>query len=528
MNDSAPSRTYRFGLTAAATMFSNFDGPRMAVLGTTGVLGLIFVLAHAWPLGVIVILIGLGLGMTSVGGLPTTSVIGDRGSFAMRQKVSIASVPTGTMYAKVADPLDVDPIGIGGSGDGGTSLVSGTPARSKHGKKKGGSAPQPKKSKAGKIANLDTLCYHEFQGPFGKLHLAEHDRFGLVVHGGSPSTRSITFGWRTEFSQAFALLPLAEQDQAMETFASVLNSVSNASSAVRRVSWIARQVPSDSSDAEAYVAANLNFERDKDEIEDYLHLLGRLTDAASSHEVYLFLTVVLGRDAKDIVTQAAQDMEVRVHATGVTTHPMSVDDIRRYYHAALRGSAFEDAPTRPLGVAGPLATREGWDHVLFDETYHRSLVVTAWPRQAVQAPWLRPMLTLAVPGASRTVAVHFSPVPRALALRRARTALTSRESKITSKAESGTLVTSEDRRLVDQMRERESLITGGYAEHRIAAIVSLAAPDLASLDRAGKATVYAADSAQLDLRVRCGRQLELAMTSLPGGDFTFAAGWWMA
>jgi hypothetical protein len=134
---------------------------------------------------------------------------------------------------------------------------------------------------------------------------------------------------------------------------------------------------------------------------------------------------------------------------------------------------------------------------------------------AVGPAWLAPLLVAAVPGAVRTVAVHFEAVPAGVAARRARAARQGADLDSEDRTRLGFGVGARDRRAQAEAAAAEHDLAAGHVQHRVAAVVVVSADGLASLDEASRQVRASASAARLDLRPLHGRHADGWAAALP-------------
>lgn len=164
---------------------------------------------------------------------------------------------------------------------------------------------------------------------------------------------------------------------------------------------------------------------------------------------------------------------------------------------------------------GPLSVAEDWDCLRLDDTWHRTFLVSAWPRVPVGPTWLAPLLTEGPDVGARSVAMHFHAVRQDVAARRARAARQSASLDVEDRTRLGFGIGARERRGEDEAAAAEEELAAGHYQHRVAGLVRVHAGSRQDLDEASRQTVAAAGAARLELRPLHGRQAEGWSATLP-------------
>jgi hypothetical protein len=164
---------------------------------------------------------------------------------------------------------------------------------------------------------------------------------------------------------------------------------------------------------------------------------------------------------------------------------------------------------------GPLSIAEDWDCVRLDDTWHRTFLVSAWPRVPVGPTWLGPLLTEGPDVGARNVAMHFQTVRPDVAARRARAARQSASLDVDDRAKLGFGIGARERQGEDQAAAVDEELSAGHVQHRVAGLVGICADSRHDLDEASRQTVAAAGAARLELRPLNGRQADAWAATLP-------------
>jgi len=170
-----------------------------------------------------------------------------------------------------------------------------------------------------------------------------------------------------------------------------------------------------------------------------------------------------------------------------------------------------DSTVRPID--GPMAMETFWDHVRVDRAFHTSLAITEWPRLDVPANWIEPLL---LGGAAiRSVTVVLEPIPPSRAQRRVDRDSTRLTADAEQRDRSGFRIGARHRRAVSEVAEREAELVAGYAEFEFSGVITVTAPDLATLDRHAAESEQLAAQAGLNVRRLDGQHDVALPLSLP-------------
>jgi hypothetical protein len=214
---------------------------------------------------------------------------------------------------------------------------------------------------------------------------------------------------------------------------------------------------------------------------------------AVTHEVFLAVTARAGEGNAERVAAAAHRA---LRSAGIAAEGLH-DDLELGRVLATRADPFTPAPGRPL------ALRNEWRCCRIDGAVHRAWWVGAWPAQPVPAGWIDSLL--AAGPVTRTFAVAFIPSSTPAARRRIQRDLVKLGSDAATKAERGRRVDARHQRVTQTLLDREQELVDGHAEFAYAAIVTVAAPDDATLDADAAIVEQAAAEAGLELRPLHGR-----------------------
>lgn len=357
----------------------------------------------------------------------------------------------------------------------------------------------------------------------------------------------------------FGLVDPADQDGALARWGEALAGFVRERSPVVQVAWSEWAAPAGLSEHLAFVDRNCHDPHSAPAV-DYRQLVSGSGPAAIRHEVAVTVSVQTGRThttprpepqpdsrsgfgagsgtggggAKNARAAAIGALagEVRLFSDRLAagglkvSAPWDVATICRAIRARLDPTilAGMDRRSASLGAAagmvrvadaGPLATGTGWSWWRADGSYHRCFYVADWPRLAMPAGWMGPLLGWA--GCVRSISVVMEPVgPResAQAVRRAATKL---ESDSEHRAGQGFRVGAGLRRAQQAVAEREEELISGYRELTYAGIVTITAPSVSELDRHSDDLIQVAGSGGVELRALHGRHDQAFTVCLPVG-----------
>jgi len=166
-------------------------------------------------------------------------------------------------------------------------------------------------------------------------------------------------------------------------------------------------------------------------------------------------------------------------------------------------------------IAGWVSRRSSWRQISLDDQVARGFVVTGWPRLAVRAGWLDPLLLACPGGVVRTVSLHLQPVPTAAALRRARAARAQADLDAKDRARLGFLTPAAEADAADRAADLETELAAGHRAYSVAGLLTLTAADVTTLDAAADDLATAAALAGLQIRPLHGQHAHALAGSAP-------------
>jgi hypothetical protein len=258
--------------------------------------------------------------------------------------------------------------------------------------------------------------------------------------------------------------------------------------------------------------------------EDYLRLKQNVIAEASRHRHLLALTFTRTTRRKpaggdgDLLEQARQ-VATRLLADDLLARPLSPGDVPPLLALMLDPSRDDDPgdhSTRTAALVG--SRRNSWTFCTTDDTVHRSFAITGWPRTALSADWLTPLLHHPPPaGSAHTFTVQARPVAPDHAARRARAA--SAKARLDNADRQRLGFTPAAHSHLDQLDAdaTEAELVAGYRMADVTALITLHAPSLPVLDAATRDLRALAVALRLDLRPLHGQHATALAATLPTG-----------
>jgi hypothetical protein len=329
---------------------------------------------------------------------------------------------------------------------------------------------------------------------------------------------------------AFSLLDPEAQERRLARWGLVLSGASG--SAIRRIQWIERTVPSQADELARWVHAERDPAvplRGTPMIDSYLELIGTTARVSQEHEILLAVQVDSrrggdrGRLAQALVEETER-MAKGLEAAEVTVlGALSTGQLARalrtafdpYARAELAGLETADPERDGLseGAAWPLGAHEAWDHYRSDGALHATYWIGAWPRVDVS-----PMFMEALLGGSsavRSVAVTFEPLPAERSTREVEAAITRDRADRELRARFGQSETARQRQARDATARREAELAAGHGEVRLSGFVTVSGRDPDDLRRSCAEVLGHAARAHLELHRLYGQQADAFTFTLP-------------
>lgn len=156
------------------------------------------------------------------------------------------------------------------------------------------------------------------------------------------------------------------------------------------------------------------------------------------------------------------------------------------------------------GLVGPVGIREQWSRLHTDTAVHATYWIAEWPRQEVHPAFLQPLLL--GEASARTLTVIAEPVGTGKALREIRRAKAEHVADAAQRARIGQIESEATRAEVADLDRRESELVAGHGDLRFTGLITVSAPDVATLDERTSAMESAAAQAMCDVRRLVGQQ----------------------
>jgi hypothetical protein len=340
----------------------------------------------------------------------------------------------------------------------------------------------------------------------------------------------------------FGLLDPAAQDSGLARWGSGLATLL-ADPSVSAVQWLTHTRPdtrpcgapptatrADTSDASDGSAETMNA---KELAADYQQLLADVRADAVQHRHLLALTFTRGHAAArtradegqhppDVaVLTGVRQAATALLAADLLARPLTAAELHHQLRLLLDPALPEHGPAEELpdpGSCGALSMRSEWQRCRTDDTWHRCYAVSGWPRLALPADWLAPLLHDIPPAAtSRTLSVHARPVAPELAARRARAAVAKARLDAADRGRLGFVPAAADMFAETDAATTEAELVAGYRMAELSAVVAVSAPDEPLLEQACRQLRALATGQRLDLRPLHGQHSQALAAALPLG-----------
>jgi hypothetical protein len=346
-----------------------------------------------------------------------------------------------------------------------------------------------------------------------------------VVHDRSRRTFTAVLG-----ASAPGFVLLGEDDRAsrVHAWAGVLASLALDGSAVHRVQWVERVVPTVEMQGSGWRTTPDEGARDDGALASYDALMAAEMHAVLRHEVLLAITVQDGRGARAVKAAgggvpgacAVLLREVAALRRRLADASVDVDAVLAPGPLAsvIRGAFEQRLPPPSVGEnpwPWPMAVEVEWSRVRVDGTWHATYWVAEWPRTDSGPDFLGPLLLTS--DIRRTMAVVMEPVGPLKASRQVEQARTADIADAELRRRGGFLSTARRRREEEILVRREGELADGHAQYRFSGYVTVSAADAELLEEACGRVEQAAGRAGLELRRCYGDQAQAFMCTLPLG-----------
>lgn len=424
------------------------------------------------------------------------------------------------------------------------------------------SAPPPT---ASLIASSARRVRLRLPAEYGRLTLTAVQAGGAepigVLHGAGRGTGTVVL--ELVGTDRFALLDPAAQDSQLARWGSCLSALA-ADPAIARWQWLTHSRtdthpqlpptahgtsagPADLSDPGAPSGAANPRTGSGVPIEllkaDHAQLVDTAAGQALDHRHLLAITLhgpaigsVSGGATASGLTDRVRDVAALLLGADLLARPLPPDELgtvlRLLTDPALPDRNLPD-PTGTVGYvpaegcADPRSwairsRHASWTSCRTDDSWHRSYAVTSWPRLALPADWLAPLLHTPPPaGTARTLAVHAVPVAPQHAARRARAATAKAALDAADRSRlgltSGGAATAADTLAAADAADLEAELVAGYRLLQLSAFLTVTALDRGRLAAATDALRTLTVTHRLDLRPLHGQHPHGLVATLPLG-----------
>jgi hypothetical protein len=329
----------------------------------------------------------------------------------------------------------------------------------------------------------------------GRLVLSSVDVSGVEIGVLSERGRQ---GWevtcllRVAGDAGFSLLDAEEQSRRLAGWGQVLSALAGEYADRSRLQWVETAAP------------------EPEPFEPMSELAASISAQSLCHRTVLATRVRTGQRDRDLAVRQAEPLyqlvASRLLAAELIAEPLDRQALAQQLRLAMTGDARTASPVTTGDGLWPATRAESWDHLRTDDTWHRSYLITGWPRVPVGPAWLAPLLTEGPSCGWRSVAMHFHAVRPDLAGRRARAARQSASLDVDDRARLGFGIGARERRTQQEADAVEEELAAGHVQHRVAGLILVSARSLTDLDDASRQTVAAAGAARLDVKPLHGRQ----------------------
>jgi hypothetical protein len=299
----------------------------------------------------------------------------------------------------------------------------------------------------------------------------------------------------------FSLLDHGEQARRLDGWGQILTALAGEYADRCRLQWVETAAP------------------DQGSLERESELATTIRTQSLCHRTVLSTRVRTGQRDRDLAVRQAEPLyqllASRLLAAELVAEPLDRYALREHLRLAITGNPEPGSSVTSGDALGPASRVESWDHLRTDDTWHRSYMITGWPRVPVGPAWLSPLLTEGPACGWRSVAMHFHAVRPDLAGRRARAARQSASLDVDDRAQLGFGVGARERRTQQEADAVEEELASGHVQHRVAGLILVSAHSLSELEDASRQTVATASAARLDVKPLHGRQGAAWAAALP-------------
>lgn len=347
--------------------------------------------------------------------------------------------------------------------------------------------------------------------------LAERDGFGVRTN--KPGDYTLCLAMRS--NQDFVLLPDDDQDMLLGGWGDFLASFAREGSLVREVQIVERAASVPGSSAFAFLQRQGRL--DPAHESEYRELLASLGEQETTHSTFLLFHVATpsGRDPIHSAVTEVVNAERQLANIGVETYRVAATEMRQLERWSLNPD--RQAIEQVAALAGkrladtlPEWRAEHLDWLGCGGSRTRAWEIVEWPRAAVRADWLYPLLACSVIGA-RTLVVTIRPRSPWKAQREAEQRSTNAASELRRKSQLGFEQHARDQRQIEAVLAVEDELASGHAAVAISGLIAVSCRTREALDQASRDVLDAAGRSRLLLRRLVLRQDQAATVLAFGG-----------
>jgi hypothetical protein len=336
----------------------------------------------------------------------------------------------------------------------------------------------------------------------------------------------------------FALLEAGDQRRRVESWGGLLAALAREGSPVSRLQWVERTVP-DAGNALQRYWTDAGSGTGTPASRSYQDLIAAAGPVTQSHQTYLVLTIDVKRCRRGVKQAGGGDdgactvllrelaalqdrlAQASIDVTGWLP-PRALAKVLRTA-VELRSAAVLDAREAAVGlgegvdtaVCGPMAAENNWSHYRTDDALHATYWVHEWPRMAVGADFLAPLLLQT--SCRRAVALIAEPLSPRRAAQQVKNARTAEIANRSMRAKHGQVTTARHQAESDEVERQERELVAGHAQYRFIAYITVSATSESGLEEACGQVEQLAHQSFLEIRRLYGEQDQAFAATLPVG-----------
>jgi hypothetical protein len=263
---------------------------------------------------------------------------------------------------------------------------------------------------------------------------------------------------------------------------------------------------------------------------EYRELLAQSTTGSSMHRTTVTIALDMkragkaikdaGRGMKGAAAVLSADMVALEHglrASGLRVgHWLSGSELAATVRSAYDpgSNVLPGQPGANMGIAGPVAISEHWDHFRSDSGWSCVLWVSDWPRIEVPPHFLHALVFS--PGVRKTISIVAHPIGTNVALKAIRRDKTEAISDAAQKAKIGQIQDLSDVQEYEDILDRERALIAGHADAEFSGFIAVSAPSEADLAAAVSQVERAASQSACETRILYGHQTQgFVVAALP-------------